>query len=240
MRINLGKCAGCGVCIPYCPVAAIKYTADRKCQIDQDKCVECYVCYRAEICSEKAFEIVPLEWPRIIRHILSSPRKLQKITTVYTGIQGRGTEEMKTNDVTGRYNFGEVGFTVELGRPGLGTTIEEVEKVATSVARLGVEFESLNPVTMLMIDKKTGKFRDDVKKERVLSCIIEFKTKEDKLLLVVDTLRDCAKRINTVFSVGCISRVRPDGVIPVKATLDKGGVFYRPNGKVNIGLGRKR
>jgi len=147
---------------------------------------------------------------------------------------------MKTNDVTNRYNLGEVGFTVDVGRPGIGTTIEEAEKIAKAVARVGVKFEPSNPLTMLMIDKETGKFRDDVKKERVLSCIIEFKTKDDKLLLVVDALRDCAKHTNTVFSVGCISRVKPDGIIPIKATLDKAGVFYRPNGKVNIGLGRTR
>ena len=72
----------------------------------------------------------------------------------------------------------------------------------------------------------------------ILSCILEFKTEENKLLSVINALRDIAKSVNTVFSVGCISRCKLDGTAPVKAMLDEAGIFYRPNGKINIGLGR--
>ena len=240
MRINSDKCVGCRACVSYCPVEAIKYQDnEKKCGIDQDLCVECYVCHRAKICPNEAFEMVPLGWPRILRHTLSSPRKVQK-SQLETGIGGRGTEEMKTNDVTGRYKFGDVGFTIDVGRPGLGTRLAEVEKISTAISRIGVEFEPLNPLSFLMSDRQTGKLRDDVKNERVLSSIIEFKTSIDKLPLVIDVLRTVAKEVDTVFSVGCICRVNDDGTIPIKEALDNIGVSYRPNGKVNIGLGKAK
>jgi len=46
-----------------------------------------------------------------------------------------------------------------------------------------------------------------------------------------------ARKIDTVFSVGCISRCADDGKAPVAEILDRAGVARRPNGKVNIGLG---
>ena len=240
MRINPVKCVGCRTCVPYCPVVAIKYQVnEKKCVIDQDLCVECYVCHRAKICPKAAFEVVPLGWPRILRHTLSSPRKVQK-SQLETGIGGRGTEEMKTNDVTGRYGYGEVGFTIDVGRPGLGTRLEEAEKIAMAISRIGVEFEPLNPLSYLMSDRQAGKLRDDVRKERVLSTIIEFKTSIEKLPLVINVLRNVAKEVDTVFSVGCICRVNDDGTVPIKEILDKIGVSYLPNGKVNIGLGKAK
>jgi len=233
MYIKLEKCTGCKECIAYCPGRAIR-TAGDKCMIDQDRCFECYACFKAGICPVDAFEKTPLKWPRILRHAFSSVAMVHGAT----GIDGRGTAEMKTNDVTGRYRYGEVGFTVDVGRPGIGTTLEDVEKISRAVARLGVEFEQSNPITKLMTDKATGKLRDDVKGERVLSCVLEFKTKETKTLPVINALKAAARLVNTVFSVGCISRCGPVGTMPVKTILDKSGIYYRPNGKINIGLGR--
>lgn len=233
MRIDPEKCVGCMKCVPFCCVEAILEVGE-VCVVDEDKCVECYVCLRSEICPVDALEEVPLKWPRILRHTFSSPIATHKDTN----INGRGTSEMKTNDVTGRYRHGEVGFSVDVGRPGVGTTFEDVERVSMAVAKVGVKFEPLNPTTTLMADSNTGRFRDDVKMERVLSCILEFKTEEDKLLSVISGLRDVAKSVNTVFSVGCISRCRSDGMIPARAVLDEAGIFYRPNGKINLGLGR--
>jgi len=233
MRIDAGKCVGCMKCVPFCSVEAI-LEAEKGCVIDEEKCVECYVCLRSQICPVDALEEVPLEWPRILRHTFSSPPAEHRDTH----ITGRGTSEMKNNDVTGRYRHGEVGFTVDVGRPGVGTTFEDVEKISMAVAKVGVKFEPLNPTTTLIADSNTGRFRDDVKTERVLSCILEFKTEEDKLLSVIAALRDVAGSVNTVFSVGCISRCRPDGTPPARAMLDEAGIFYRPNGKINLGLGR--
>lgn len=233
MRINQNKCVGCRLCVPYCPIGAIK-AVKNKCLIDEDECVECYVCYRSHVCPKEAFQKVPLEWPRTLRHLFSSVQ----VTHELTNMAGRGTEEVKTNDVTGRYGFGEVGFTVDVGRPGVGASLGEVEKIAKALAQVGVEFEPLNPLTSLMIDRKTGELQEVVLKERVLSCIIECKTSLDKVPFVLDALNNVAKHIETVFSVGCICRVNPDGTIPIKGILDNIGVSYRPNGKTNIGLGK--
>ena len=233
MRIDEEKCIGCNLCIPYCCWNAIEEAGDR-CRIDEDKCVECYVCKWSECCPKDAFEETPLEWPRCIRHTFSAV----KVSFSDTRMDGRGTKEMKTNDITGRFRLGEVGFTVDVGRPGIGTTFEDVEKIAMAVAKVGVAFLEDNPTTRLMTDEKSGKFQEDVRRERILSCILEFKTKEDNLMAVIDALRKVAGDIDTVFSVGCISRCREDGSIPARRLLDEAGVFYRPNGKVNVGLGR--
>jgi NAD-dependent dihydropyrimidine dehydrogenase PreA subunit len=236
MRINQRKCVGCKICIPYCTVGAIKYTAQKTCEIGEDECVECYVCYTSGICPRRAFEKSHLKWPRTIRHAFSCPTTGHEETLIV----GRGTEEMKTNDVTGRYGFGEVGFTIDVGRPGVGTTLMDVEKIAMTVAKVGVRFEPNNPITALMTDKKTGKLRHDVLMERTLSCIIEFKTEENKTVPTVNALKEVSKHISTVFSVGCIGKAMPDGTVPIKSLLDKADVSYRPNGKTNIGLGRPK
>jgi hypothetical protein len=233
LRINLEKCIGCMECIPYCPAGAI-IAKGNKCIVDEGRCFECYVCLTSGICPVDAFDKIVLKWPRILRHIFSSVAMVHK----GTGIDGRGTAEMKTNDVTGRYRHGEVGFTVDVGRPGVGATFEDVEKISMAVARVGVAFEQMNPVTKLMRDKATGRLREDIKMECVLSCILEFKTEDTKAISVVNALKDVSKSVNTVFSVGCICRCRPDGTIPIKNMLDEAGIFYRPNGKTNIGLGR--
>ncbi len=233
MRIDPDKCNACGECLPYCPTEAISL-GDETSTIDPDPCVECYVCLRSDVCPHEAFVAETLEWPRIIRHIFSSVRPVQSGSGL---IDGRGTAEMKSNDVTDRYRFGEVGFTVDIGRPGLGATFADVETIAIAVARLGVVFEPTNPVTNLMTDTIAGSFPEDIKRERVLSCILEFKTDEAGCLAVIDTLRSVGDEIDTVFSVGCISRCRDDGTAPVADILDKAEVGYRPNGKVNIGVG---
>ena len=233
MRIDADKCGGCEKCIPLCVGSAIALVGDT-CVVDDDLCVECLACSRSGICPENAFEETSLEWPRILRHTFSS---VHAIRTGAKIIHGRGTAEMKTNDVTDRYRFGEVGFTVDVGRPGVCATFADVEKISMAAAAKGVEFISKNPTTELMTDTVSGTFRDDVKGERILSCILEFKTREENCLAVIEALKRVANDVNTVFSVGCISRCNPNGMAPVQAILDKAGIFYRPNGKTNIGLG---
>jgi NAD-dependent dihydropyrimidine dehydrogenase PreA subunit len=233
MRIDPEACTACGDCHPYCPTEAIS-SDDGVGVIDTDLCVECYVCLRSGVCPNQAFVADTLEWPRIIRHVYSA---VQPVQSGSGQIDGRGTAEMKTNDVTDRYKHGEAGFTVDIGRPGLGATFADVERIAAAVAQLGVVFEPVNPVTKLMTDVTTGSLREDILSERVLSCILEFKVPEVEAPAVVAALERVAGDIDTVFSVGCISRCRDDGTAPVKAILDRAGVSLRPNGKVNIGLG---
>ena len=235
MRINQKKCIGCLKCIPFCCTKAI-FEQEKKCTIDADKCVECDVCLNSKVCPTDAFEQTPLKWPRTLRRAFSSV----KAEHAWMGIEGRGTMEMKNNDVTNHYSYGEAGFTIDVGRPGVTATFEDVEKITMALAKLDVKFNILNPLTKLMTDISKGKLRDDVKTERFLSCIIEFKTEHSKVVSVINTLKDVAESVNTVFSVGCISRCDSQGKAPVKSILDEAGIFYRPNAKINIGLGRHR
>lgn len=127
---------------------------------------------------------------------------------------------------------------MELGRPGIGTDFHDVEKVSAAMAALGVHFEPCNPLTGLMSDKSTGKIRDDVKGERVLSAIVEIETDMEKLPAVLEAADRVAKEINTVFSLDVICRFDPDGSIPLLPMLKDLGITPRPNAKINIGAGK--
>ena len=132
MRADKDKCIACKRCFPYCPMGKIQ-TYHRHAEIpgriyieiDQDKCTDCGMCIRANICPVNALYQEVEDWPREIRGILSNPM----IEFKGSQVPGRGTEEMKTNDVKGSYLPGEVGVGVELGRPGLGAYFRDVEIV---------------------------------------------------------------------------------------------------------------
>lgn len=233
MRIDDNVCTGCWECVPYCPVGAM-LPEDGIVRVDEEVCVECGTCLRTAPCPTQAIyePDCVFEWPRSVRKVFSDPKAVHKETNV----PGRGTEECKTNDVTGRVKRGHVGVAMELGRPGLGTDFNDVEKVSTALAALGVHFEPCNPLTALM-DISTGKIRDDVKGERVLSAIVEVDAEIGRLKEVVETARKVAAEINTVFSLDVICRFDPDGSIPTLPILKELGITPRPNAKINIGAG---
>lgn len=235
MDINQGVCNQCAKCMPTCPLGAISVDrATKHVVIDQEKCVECGVCYRSGVCELSGLTPPQLTWPRSIRAALSDPLIIHKETR----IPGRGTEEMKTNDITGRYKWGHVGLAMEMGRPGTSTSFRDVEKVTMACARHGVTFEPKNPVTSLIADKGTGQINPEVLNERALSAIIEFEVPLKKLPALLETLRRVAKEVDTVFSLNAIGLVGPDGSNPVYDTLVDLGVSLSPNGKNNMGLGQ--
>jgi len=69
--------------------------------------------------------------------------------------------------------------------------------------------------------------------------VIEFKVGPDRVLDVVRTLKKVAEEVNTVFSVGVINKVAPDGSIPIRSFLETNKIFVRPNAKINLGLGKR-
>ncbi len=230
MRVDSEKCIGCDRCVPYCTVGAIE-SDGKTVFIDQEECVECGVCLRSDVCKVDAIYQPELSWPRILRAQFSDPTVRHP-----TGVAGRGTEEMKTNDVTGRFGRGEVGLAFEFGRPGIGATFKDVEK-GTMALTGHVEFEPHNPVTLL-INPETGRLKDDaVREERVLSAIIECKTSQEKAVEVIEIMREAARDVDTVFSVDVVNKC-VEGEIPVKKILGKAGIGVRINGKTCIGLGR--
>jgi len=238
MKIDQEKCIGCERCIPYCPVAAIAMTdagGEPVAAIDQDECVECDVCRdRARVCPVDAIYLPELKWPRSLRLYFSNPHYPHPTTDE----QGRGTGEMKTNDVTGRYPRGTAGIAIEMGRPGVGTTFQDIQTVTRSLGRLGVVFESDNPVTALMTDKTAGEINPEVLNEKILSGIIEFSVGKARLQEVLEAVKEVSAKIDTVFSLDLITRVDPDGSVPTDAVVRAAGFTPRPNTKTNVGLGR--
>lgn len=232
MEIKADLCIGCGQCVIICPVQAIKLI-DSIAVIDKNLCVECSICKRNADCPVNAIRSRRLKWPRVIRSPFSDVISTHKLT----GIPGRGTEEMKTNDVTNRFGVDEIGFSIEIGRPGVGTHLGNIELFTTKLTSIGVNFERESPVSALLIDD-SGHIKKDIKEERVLSAIIEFKVPLNKAILVLQAIKQIEKNIDTVFTVGVISQVMKNGAIPILDLLTQQGFSVRPNAKVNIGLGK--
>lgn len=264
MRINPNKCVACGNCTYVCPMGAIYIDpAIKRATINHEECVECYSCYNGlsqehlnptvvrtirkvfammrlrfepepDVCPTAAFEPDNLQWPRVVRRAFSDPR----VPHESTGVQGRGTEEVKTNDVSGRVKVGEVGFTVEFGRPGLGARFHEIERMSTALAKLGVSFEKKNPVTTLMTDTTTGKIREDILNEKVLSAILEIKTTVDRTEEIIRAIWEVEKQIDTVVTIGVGTRCDEQGEDHVVAPILEKLGYKLHRAKTNAGLGK--
>src|SRR5450432_167165 len=199
VKINPDKCVACGNCTYVCPMGAIYIDPlIQRATVNRDECVECYACFNGlsqehlnptlvrlvrkmfqlirvrfepepDVCPTAAFEPEELVWPRVVRRAFSDPR----VPHESTGIEGRGTEEVKTNDVSGRVKVGEVGFTIEFGRPGVGVWMSEIQTMCTALGAAGVSFEKRNPITSLMTDVGSGTLREDILGEKVMSAIVE-------------------------------------------------------------------
>ena len=232
MKIKEELCIGCGNCVLICPTNAIKMI-ENKAIINDILCVECNVCYRNANCPVKAIRTKRLKWPRSVRNSFSDVVSTHKLT----GVPGRGTEEMKTNDITNRFGLGEIGISIEIGRPGVGTCLRNVDLFVKPLTKIGVEYEEASPITALLTEDRT-KIKEDIKNERVLSAIIEFKIPYEKIDSVIKIIREVEKKIDTVFTVGVISRVLNGKDIPIIDVLAKKGYQINPNAKVNIGLGK--
>ncbi len=263
MKIDQFRCVACGNCIPVCPVGAIYIDpAVGRAQVNQDECVECHTCYRGmskehlwppmvrairraakalrfrfdpepDICPTDALAPQELGWPRVVRRAFSDPL----VPHESTGIHGRGTAEVKTNDVTGRVKAGEAGFVIEFGRPGVGARFREIQRMTTALAALGVEFEKNNPVTSLMTDTAKGLIREDILNEKVLSAIVEVKVGLEQVPQILTAVRQVSRGLETVVAVGVSTRCDTDGSERLGALLAAEGYpVYR--GKTNLGLGR--
>ena len=261
--IDHEKCIGCWRCIRYCPFGAI-HQGDDVASVDLEGCVECGVCLRSGACRVDALYMQEMSWPRAIRATFSGGgfgfgvqgdrRSFERVAEKMMSLPrrgmkealegqvpggGRGTSEMKTNDTTGRYRYGEVGVAAELGRPGIGFHFWELEKVAMVFAEHGAQFEEENPVTVFL-DTETGRIKEEfeeIKQERARSGIIEGIFPMHKIVEVFHALQEVGKELDTVFTVDIINKCK-DGTIPVKPILDEAGINVRINGKTNVGLGR--
>ncbi len=239
MEIDKKKCVGCGNCHAVCTMGVIYLDEDGKSVVNQEECVECNTCHRVcrsegyspwfvrgirrvlslfrlnylaevDVCPTGALTLPQLEWPRSLRAVFSDP------TTVHpgTGVMGRGTDEIKTQRRHRKAPQGDVGLVVEMGRPGTGAFFSRHRESGHGSRKLKPHFEKENPVTQLMVDTETGKMKEEILNEKVLSAIIEIKTRLDRIPEFLRALENVQKEIDTVISVGAASRALPDGSIP--------------------------
>lgn len=194
--------------------------------------MDCGVCLRAGGCPEDALFEPPAPWPRSIRGTFSNPLAEHKETRV----PGRGTEEMKTNDLTGRYRPGFVGVGVEMGRPNTGAYLRDVERVTVGLAGLGVSLEPRNPLTSLI--GPGGRVLPEARDQKVLSCIVEFVIQRERLPEALSCLARAAAELDTVFSLDLVELADP-AAGDTAAWLRALGELPYPNGKTNVGLGRR-
>ena len=237
MTINVEKCIKCGQCIPYCPMDCISEGEDAM-VIDYDECVECGACMRNAGCPVDAFESPELDMPRYARRAFSDPFGRHENTEFKH--TGRGTEEIKTNDVTGVvHDLDTVEVAVEMGRPGIGARFSDVEIITKAVSKFGVIFDKHNPVTAYLANKSTGEVDPSIRNEKVLSCIIEFAAPADKLLEILDAVREASAGLKTVCSVCVICMVdEDDNTIVETKIVENGYNIRRASSKTNVGLGR--
>ena len=233
MYIDKELCKKCLDCKPVCPMGAIM-VKNKQVIIDYETCVECGVCQRFGICPEDAIKQVDeIPYPRIIRAVFSDPVQ----THESTGVAGRGTEEMKTNDVTNRFREGKIGFSIELGRPVGGAYLRDLEKVVKKVTAMGVTFAEDNPVIPLIADGTTGTLKPEILGEKVLSAIVECLVPEEK---AIDFIGEMKRFLNSesdcVVTMSVISRADANGNSNFLQQLKNGGIRTYPNGKVNIGM----
>lgn len=236
MQIDTDRCNACKDCVEYCPAGAIKVDSLKGyVHISEELCFECGLCLHLKICSVDAlYEPIEVsEFPRVLRSLFSNPHTTHRLTL----IPGRGTEESKTNDVTGRIRRGEIGLCIELGRPGLGCSFQDISLMILRLGKLGLELEPNNPLTALM-DTGKGGFSKALLAQRILSAIIEVKLAAERLEEIIPAIIEVGQEIDTVFSLGVICRFGDKGELPILERLRKLGIDVAPNAKINLGLGR--
>jgi ferredoxin len=264
MRIDPDKCVACGNCTYVCPMGAIYVDpVIKRATVDRNECVECYACFNGlsqehlnptlvrtlrklfqmvrlrfdpepDVCPTAAFDPEDLQWPRVVRRAFSDPR----VPHESTGVQGRGTEEVKTNDVSGRVQMGEVGFTIEFGRPGVGVWFHEIQKMTGALAKAGVAFEKKNPITSLMSDVAAGTLREDILGEKILSAIVEIKVPVARTEEIILLVREVEKQVDTVVALGVGTRCDENGEDNLVAPILERLGYKLERAKTNMGLGR--
>lgn len=264
MQVDQDKCVACSNCVPVCPMGAIRIDPMlNRATVNEEECVECFTCYRGmskehlnptlvrtirgflkllrirfdpepDVCPTDALAEQTLTWPRSVRRAFSDPL----LPHESTGIAGRGTEEVKTNDVTDRVKEGEVGFTIEFGRPGVGVRFRDIQTMSMALAPLPVKFEEKNPVFSLMSDPATGAIRADVLNEKVLSAILELQTTPEQVPQLLRVVEKVAGGLNTIVAIGVATRCDAQGENLLEPLLEREGYTgYRA--KTNLGLGRR-
>lgn len=228
--IDQDLCVGCRLCVPLCPMGAIGM-ASKKASIDANECAECGTCSRSKICPVDAIETVKLEWPRELRETFSNPMATHK----GTGVAGRGTEGIKTNDTQNSYGQDDMGILLELGRPVLGARFSDVEKVVMKFKAHGYEVHAHNPIASLVADPATGALKPEILNEKIISCVVEFKLPVTAAGELTAMAQELTGEVESVFNLSVALRADDAGKPRFDAFFPP-DVFRLPNGKANTGM----
>jgi hypothetical protein len=167
----------------------------------------------------------------VLRETFSNPLAEHETT----GIAGRGTEGIKTNDAQNRFKKGDLGVFIEVGRPVLGGRFSDVNKIVKTFKAHGFEVIPHNPISVLVDDPKTGALKPDILEEKIISCVIEFilpDTAADELMAMV---RELSEEVDSIFSVSVALRADEEGRSPFEDLFGP-DVYCLPNAKANIGI----
>ena len=115
----------------------------------------------------------------------------------------------------------------------------DVEAVARALAGLGIRLEPANPLSELIVDGELGLLDPRVVDERVLSVVVECAVPASRLDEVLTRVRSVASTLATVMSVGITFVGEGEDGSTVRGALSRLGLEASPNGKVNVGLGRR-
>jgi len=228
--VDESKCIGCQSCIPLCPMGAISISSDKS-SIDPNECAECGTCSRAEVCPVDAIRTVRLGWPRSLRETFSNPLAVHETT----GVTGRGTEGIKSNDSQNRYRRGDIGVFIDLGRPVLGARFSDVERVVKKFKSHGYDVIPNNPITALIADRTTGALRPEVLDEKIISCVLEFVIPDTAAAELMELVHQLSAEVDTVFSLSVALRADESGRSKLRDLFGP-DVFCLPNAKLNIGM----
>ena len=228
--IDQSLCTGCRMCNRLCPMGAISFANDKS-SIDANECAECGTCSRAEVCPVDAIRAVSLEWPRTLRGTFSNPLAVHETT----GITGRGTEGIKSNDSQNRYRRGDIGVFIELGRTVTGARFVDVERAVKKFKTHGYEVIPGNPIVALIADQSTGALRSDVLNEKIISCVLEFVIPDSAAGELMEMIHELSEEVDCVFSLSVALRADENGSSYFRDLFGP-DVFCLPNAKVNIGM----
>ena len=170
----------------------------------------------------------------MVRRAFSDPR----VPHESTGVHGRGTEEVKTNDVSGRVKAARWDSPSSSDGPAWACGSAISRRCAGRWREAGVAFEKKNPVTSLMSDVATGTIREDILNEKVLSAIIEIKVPVERAEEIIRLVWDVEKQIDTVVALGVGARCDAEGEENVVAPILEKLGYNLERAKTNIGLGR--
>jgi len=74
--INQDMCAGCGICVDYCPTGAIRQEKTGIAIIDDDKCIRCGKCH--SICPKEAVRHDSEKIPELVEQNIAKTSALLK------------------------------------------------------------------------------------------------------------------------------------------------------------------